>query len=558
MKSGPVIIPEGIVEIGYASLSACLITSITLPTTLKTIYEFGLQAILITEIDIPDSVTSIKYSAMQGCTQLKRVKLPSSIVELGGGAFKNTGLASIELPDSLKIINSECFVNCPNLKVVVLPENLKELNGKVFDTTTRLEFKQNSNFYVNEYYIIMTKDNQTLIQYIGGNEAKEIPISSEVIEIKSFAFQNKNLLTKIIFETNSRLQTIQGNAFSGCENAQFIELPTKLTTISDNAFLNCKNLESITLSSCTSLGTHAFENCIKLKSISMEDSSLTSFGESAFAGCTLLTNIKLPRSLTSIGNSAFAGCTSLTKVLYHNMIASLGNNCFNRCNQEIVDLSSCTNLTSISEFCFIDNPNLVEIKLPSSIKIINSYSFSNTGITTFTCPLSLETIYSDSFLSCAFLSSIIIPTGCKLSSIGVGSFRNCFNIRNITCSNSNYKVVTGALFDISMTTLILFPPASPVKYFALPGSTMNIGKGAFMSCINLITITIPSDSVQRISQNAFEGCRNLKLINIPKCVLSVGRDAFKDCDQLSCGCEIENRSKLFISELIKRFIRIDK
>ncbi|EAX94775.1 hypothetical protein TVAG_058650 [Trichomonas vaginalis G3] len=101
-----------------------------------------------------------------------------------------------------------------------------------------------------------------------------------------------------------------------------------------------------------------------------------------------------------------------------------------------------------------------------------------------------------------------------------------------------------------MTSLILFPPASPVKFFSLPGSTMNIGEGAFMSCINLITITIPNDSVQQISQNAFEGCRNLKLITIPSCVLSVGRDAFKDCEHLSCGCEIENRNKQFITELI--------
>ncbi|EAX99870.1 surface antigen BspA-like [Trichomonas vaginalis G3] len=521
-KSDSAIIPNGILATGYASFIVSNINGLTIPDSVTKIEGFSFYGTKLTEVNLPNSITYIGE-----VKTLISMKLPLNIYELKIGCFFNTRLTSIELPESLKIINSGCFTNCPNLKRVVLPENLTTLNGKVFDTTTELVFKENSNFYINDYYVIMTKDNQTVSQYIGGNEAKEIPILSDVIEIKSSSFKDKSLLRKIIFETNSKLKIVQNEAFSGCNNIECIELPRSLTKIGGKAFYNCYKLKSITLSECTSLGKNVFENCNELTTISMEDSSLTILGDSVFSNCTSLNNIYLPISLTTIGFSTFSGCTSLTLVLFHDKISSIGNNCFENCNLEEVDLSICTSLTSISEYCFSGNTHLSEIKLPSTISVINSYSFSNTGILIFTCPLSLEKIYSDSFLSCVSLSTIVIPSECRLSSISGGSFRNCFSIKNITCKNSNYVVVTGALFDIHMTSLILFPPASPVKFFSLPGSTTNIGEGAFMSCINLVSIMIPSDSVIEISQNAFEGC-----------------------DHLSCGCEIENQSKTFLTTLI--------
>ncbi|EAX97656.1 surface antigen BspA-like [Trichomonas vaginalis G3] len=551
-KSGPVTIPEGINSIGYASFSSCKITSVTFPTNLTLISDLAFQDTRLSEVIIPDSVSSIGGSAFALCSSLKYVKLPNKLVSLRSNCFKRTNLSSIDLPDTLKIINENCFIECPNLKEVVLPENLDTLNGKVFDTTTNLVFKQNSNFYINQDYVILTKDNSTLVQYIGGNEAKEISVHSNVNEIKASAFSNKNLLAKVIFTSDSKLRIIQNNAFYNCQNMKFIELPAQLTIIKDSAFFNCSKLESISLSFCDTIGISSFENCKNLKSVSMEDSPLTSIPKSCFSGCSSLTNIKLPSLLTTIDQSSFFGCSSLSKVTFHDKISSIGDSSFKQCNLQQVDISFCINLTEITENCFSDNLLLTEIKLPQNITTLGSYCFSNTGLKEFTCPLSLQRINSNSFMSCESLSTLIIPSDCKLNFIGAGSFRNCFSISNISCNSKNYKVITGALFDSALSSLILFPPASDVKFFSLPGTTTNIGEGAFMSCINLLSIMIPSNSVQQISQNAFEGCRNLKMINIPICVKIIGQDAFKDCDQLSCGCQIENRNKTFLFELIEK------
>ena len=44
-------------------------------------------------------------------------------------------------------------------------------------------------------------------------------------------------------------------------------------------------------------------------------SSVTSIGERAFQGCSLLTSITIPNNVTSIGYAAFGGCSSLISVL---------------------------------------------------------------------------------------------------------------------------------------------------------------------------------------------------------------------------------------------------
>lgn len=48
----------------------------------------------------------------------------------------------------------------------------------------------------------------------------------------------------------------------------------------------------------------------------------------AFASCTLITEVEIPRTVQSIGNYAFAYCTSLSKVTIPSSVTSIGNNAF--------------------------------------------------------------------------------------------------------------------------------------------------------------------------------------------------------------------------------------
>ena len=82
--------------------------------------------------------------------------------------------------------------------------------------------------------------------------------------------------------------------------------------------------------SVTSIGSHAFENCSGLKSVTIPN-SVTSIGNFAFKNCSGLKSVTIPNSVTAIGNYAFYGCSGLTSVTIPNSVTSIGKEAFAYC-----------------------------------------------------------------------------------------------------------------------------------------------------------------------------------------------------------------------------------
>lgn len=81
-----------------------------------------------------------------------------------------------------------------------------------------------------------------------------------------------------------------------------------ITSIGESAFLGCSGLTELILpNSVTSIGNFAFHGCRGLTELILPN-GITRIEESAFRGCRGLTELTLPSSVTRIGNSAFADC----------------------------------------------------------------------------------------------------------------------------------------------------------------------------------------------------------------------------------------------------------
>ena len=119
------------------------------------------------------------------------------------------------------------------------------------------------------------------------------------------------------YSMNSDNQSYSVSGIGTCKDTDIIIPATyknlPVTGIGYGAFENCIRLTSITIpNSVTSIGELAFNNCIALTSITIPN-SVTSIGVGAFYGCTGLTSITIPDSVTSIDQGAFEDCSGLHK-----------------------------------------------------------------------------------------------------------------------------------------------------------------------------------------------------------------------------------------------------
>lgn len=77
--------------------------------------------------------------------------------------------------------------------------------------------------------------------------------------------------------------------------------------------------------------------------------------------------------------------------------------------------------------------NLVEIEIPSSIEIIQQYTFTSTSIKKITIPKGIKTIAAFAFNECPNLTCVIL--GENVSTIDAWSFENCNDLKEIFYTN---------------------------------------------------------------------------------------------------------------------------
>lgn len=147
----------------------------------------------------------------------------------------------------------------------------------------------------------------------------------------------------------------------------------------------------------------------------------TSIGNYAFYCCNSMESINIPESVTSIGEYAFDSASVLKKI----------------------DLSRCTNLTSIGESAFACTA-ITSINLPNSVKNISDYAF-NCCILLDNVDLShikITSIGTQAFCGCESLTSINLPE--SVTSIGKLAFYHCISITSITFNGtmSQWNAIT--------------------------------------------------------------------------------------------------------------------
>ena len=486
--------------------------------------DFASAPLLNTSADviISHDVVSVPYNAFGDL----------SGVMMGGGDPVVAQIESVVLPNSVKSIESKvdmvnmviggAFAMCTSLQDIIIPSSVEYVGGDAFLGCTKLKTTE----YQNGHYLLtengehivlfdtnLSADNVTIhkdcISIQGGTFSKylffamglipgpsseadiseyvniklqSIVIPRNVRDIGVGAFMYCVGLENILFEENSKLESIGYYTFGICESLTSITIPSIVTSIGDNAFSNCTGLTSITIpSGVTSIGYRAFYSCTGLNTITFEEGSeLKSIGDSAFSGCSSLISIAIPESVTSIGSSAFRNCTGLTSITIPSSVTSIGYYVF----------EGCTGLTTVSF------ENMTGLSIGSNV----FNGCSNAETLTILSGEVKDLNFSD------FTNLTTVTLGEGVTSIGSSAFHGCDSLTSIT----------------------------------IPSSVTSIGSYAFYNCESLTSITIPS-TVTSIGSYAFWVCTGLTSITIPSGVTSIGSSAFSGCDNLTIYCEVASR-----------------
>ena len=302
----------------------------------------------------------------------------------------------------------------------------------------------------------------------------------------------------------------------------------------------------------TSIGECAFEDCLKVTSISIPD-SVTELNEYCFYACESMKSITIPQSVTRIADGVFVACEKLTDIYYGGTDASwkhitswnagLGGNV--TIHSTGVFTGKCgDNLTWT-----IDNNEVLTISGTGRIPDYNDSSSggNNTApwygyayqIKKVVLGSGVQNIGNDAFADCYGMTDITIPDG--VTSIGDSAFDGCSALTEISipgtvCSIGSWAFSRCALREVEIPQGITsiqsdtFWACTQLTKITIPASVTSIGYEAFSGCA-LREVEIPQ-GITSIQSRTFQNCTYLTKITIPDSVTSVDIYAFLDCHAL--------------------------
>jgi hypothetical protein len=330
--------------------------------------------------------------------------------------------------------------------------------------------------------------------------------------------------------TSSTLEVTAGpKAYSGAmtifgdvtiDNVQYT-----VTTIGAKAFCNNKGLSKVAIGqNITAIGDSAFAGCSGLTELFDLAMTAPTATATSFAGITSTCAVKVPNGYkgeydTETGWVDFATNNKMTD---YQLIPFDYGGFFYRV---LSGSKKTVRVDFIDGFTFSG-----DIVIPSTIKYmtktftvtaINMGSFyNNTGLTSVTFPNTLTDIGYRSFARCNGLKAINIPG--SVTNIDISAFEQCENIAKFTVdtTNTTYSSNDGMLLNAKGNMIVSYPIGGPTE-FTVPNYITSFGEGSFYCCDKLTKLTVPN-TVTWIGDRALYGCTALQSITFPEKLTAIG------------------------------------
>ena len=289
-----------IVNIDPANEYYVVIDDVLFTKNMKTLVQYLSKKDNV-KYEVPEGVERIGADAFSDYSNLTTIVIPSTVKEIGDGAFSGTGLVSIELPEGIETIGIGLFRSCSNLTSITIPNSVTSIGEQAFFGCVSLE-------------TINVPASVTSIGERAFNETKWLQDKLDAGE--TTVVVNGITVYTINYTFPEGTTSIENQRFAMDEEIISVIIPASVDHIGEYAFYGCPNLKSVTFeegSKLKEIGYAVFAYCPNLTDIVLPD-NLEVISDYALYGCSGLTEVTIPGSVTTIGEGAFSDCSNLKTI----------------------------------------------------------------------------------------------------------------------------------------------------------------------------------------------------------------------------------------------------
>ena len=397
----------------------------------------------LTEINIPEGVTNIGNSAFDGCSSLTEINIPEGVTSIGYQTFLGcSSLTKINIPEGVTSIGYYAFEGCSSLTQINIPDGVTKISRDAIPKNTIIYTKADSegHRYAEEGeqgYVLNGEPTTISANYkIEDEETWDISTNGDGSVTAKWTLSNRTLT----ISGTGEMKEWEYSAKEDWHNTQYTEVIENVviqhgvTSIGNSAFYGCSSVTEINIpEGITAIGDSTFQGCSNLTAINILE-GITSIGNSAFRECSSLTEINIPESVTSIDVMTFFGASNLTSI---NVDENNGN--YTSENGVLFNKDK-TKILRYPE----GKKDVSKYSIPESVTSIRGYAFHGcSGLTEINIPEGVTSIGDYAFEECSSLTKINIPEG--VTSIGYEAFSRCSSLKGITITEKVTSIYDNAI-----------------------------------------------------------------------------------------------------------------
>lgn len=553
------------------------VQTLVLPDTMTEIGDMALNHVKASKITLPKKLLRIGHEALAYCTNLKEIKLPDSLRQIGYTSFQGSGADASAFRDEL--YNQTVAVGVRqeyamplgsishyydydvDLDGMLCEVQINRENGEIsllyWETDPSCTLRESPDSWMNIPFVTVPRDSLRIRSGIVYRDTENgtlqpvqvtdadgwdwtFPDTVDGLQVEADAsvdvrVMKDGLLCELSKENNQQgIRILQAAAdWNGIIPETVGEYPVlwlgEEMKIRQDGLVFCGyRYKEKMLYVC---GCETQEEEITVPE-SVQGWTVYCVKGYAFADLENLRSVTLPESVQEISEAAFSNCPALTEINVQNKKADIYSKAFRGIGLKWLEINGTSFSTAVpqegAEYAlFADGtaellywaPAGNTLKIPAEIDghpvvSIADYAYrDNKGITSVELPEGLLRIGSEAFYSCEKLSSVKFPD--TLEYIGSHAFNNDKKLSRVTFPASLKYMGTRAFSFTGLTSVVL------------PEGLEEVPDSAFYFCDHLTSVTLP-EGLLRIGEEAFTYCRALSSISLPSTLQEIGANCFNE------------------------------